>query len=171
MKYIAIDIETTGLYPRKGDRIIEIAAIPIVEDRIITENFFHSYVNPEIKIPEFITKLTNIDDKTVKDSPTIEKVLPNFLRYINDLPIIAHNAEFDIGFINYFLTINHQKRLKNIIIDTLKISREVFYNEKSHSLKKVAERLKINTDNLKHHNAIDDAILAGKIFLKLRNLL
>ncbi len=171
MKYIVLDIETTGLYPEKGDKIIEIAAVPIINEDVRRDECFHSYVNPGIKIPNFITKLTKITDEMVADSPKIDVILPRLIDYIKDYPLIAHNAEFDIGFLNHFLVNYGFEKISNRIVDTLHMSREVFSKNESHSLKNVAERLKIDTRDLNHHNALDDAVITAMVFLKLRALL
>lgn len=170
MKYIVIDIETTGLYPERGDRIIEIAALPIVDDRLLIEKSYNQLINPGIMIPENITNLVNITDDMVKDAPFIDKVLPEFLDYIGNTPLIAHNASFDIGFLNFYLKALNMKRIENRIIDTLTLSREVFDTEKTHNLDIVAERLGLK-ENIKRHRALGDSILTAKVFLKLRNML
>ena len=170
MKYIVIDIETTGLYPEKGDRIIEVAALPIVDDRLLIGKSYNKLINPGIMIPGNITNLVNITDDMVKDAPSIDKVLPEFLNYIGDTPLIAHNASFDIGFLNFYLEALNMKRIENRIIDTLILSREVFDTEKTHNLDIVAERLGLK-ENIKRHRALGDSILTAKVFLKLRNML
>ena len=171
MKYIVIDIETTGLYPERGDRIIEIAALPIIDGRLIFENSYSQLINPGISIPNNIVKLVNITNDMVKNAPSIEKVLPIFLRYIKDSPLIAHNAPFDIGFLNHYLKILNLHTIKNRVIDTLALSREIFENKKSHNLDIVAKRLGLQFENIQRHRALGDVILTAKVFLKLRAML
>jgi DNA polymerase III subunit alpha, Gram-positive type len=97
-KYVILDIETTGLC-KHYDKITEIAAIKISNGKIIDE--FQTLINPKCTIPNFITKLTGINNDMVKNSPTIEQVLPNLFKFIEDEIIIAHNATFDYGFIEH----------------------------------------------------------------------
>ena len=95
--YVVFDIETTGLDPYK-DRIIEIGAIKLKGKEIIDE--FSVFVNPEIDIPEEITRLTNITNDMVKDAEKVEEILPKFLEFCKNTTVVAHNAKFDVGFIN-----------------------------------------------------------------------
>lgn len=171
MKYIVVDIETTGLYPEKGDRIIEIAALPIINEMLSIENSYNQLVNPSIKIPEYIRNMTNITDDMVKNQLTIDKVLPCFIEYIGDSPLIAHNAPFDIGFLNYYLKSLNLNIINNRVIDTLTLSREIFYNDKSHNLDSVARRLGVKFDNIQRHRALGDVIITAKVFLKLKDML
>ena len=171
MKYIVIDIETTGLYPEKGDKIIELAALPIIDDQPILEESFNSLVNPEEKIPDKIVELVHITDEMVENAPKLIEVLPDFLKYINNSPLIAHNAPFDIGFLNHYLKRYGFGFINNRIIDTLVLSKEVFDNEKRHSLDAVAKRLGLKYENIQRHRALGDVILTANVFLKLKNML
>ncbi len=158
--FIVFDIETTGLYTAK-DRITEIGAVK-VEGGKITDRF-NTFVNPGIPIPEFITKLTGINDAMVADAPEIGQALDDFLRFTGDLPVVAHNASFDTGFIRHFAR-QCGREFNNVIIDTLQFSRNLFPELKKHKLDVVAKHLGIKLEN--HHRAVDDAKATAEIFIK-----
>ena len=170
MRYVVIDTETTGLNPEKGDEIIEIAAVYIINDHIYQENAFSTLINPNKKIPKKITDITGITDDMVKGCPTIDKIIPQFIDYIGNSPLIFHNAPFDLAFINKALLNTGRNPLTNRIIDTLEISREVFDENVSHSLDAVAKRLNIDI-KIDRHRALGDVILTAKVFIKLVKLL
>ncbi len=158
--YVVFDIETTGLSSRK-DKITEIGAVKISQGKIVDR--FSQLVNPEIKIPEKIVNLTGITDEMVKDKPVIEDVLPNFLEFIEDSVLVAHNASFDMGFmIESFSKL--EITLENPVLDTLQLSRELFKELKSHKLNIVAKHLNISLKN--HHRAVDDSEATAHILLK-----
>ena len=176
-KLIAFDIETTGLYPERGDRIVEIGAVPIVGREILVEHGFEALVNPGIPISPEISRINGITDDMVRDAPPLETVLPDFLAFIGDLPIIAHNASFDVGFINHYLNASGLNasglmhsgadRLKNRIIDTLELSRKAFPNANSHNLDALLQRLHIIYRHEQRHRSMGDAYLTGLAYLKL----
>ncbi|HZK57232.1 MAG TPA: PolC-type DNA polymerase III [Clostridia bacterium] len=160
-EFVVFDIETTGL-SSKNDKITEIGAVKIKNGRITGS--YSSLINPEIEIPAKITKLTGITDDMVRDKPTVETVLPEFLKFIGDRPVVAHNAGFDVAFIR-----ENMKRIDgiftNTIIDTLNLSRALLPNLKRHRLNIVAKELKVPL--LEHHRAVDDSRATAKIFVEL----
>jgi len=170
-KLIAFDLETTGLYPEKGDMIIEIAAVPIIDDEIITNNVFESLVNPDKKIPPHITSINHITDEMVNEAKTIEEVLPEFLDYIQDYPLVAHNAPFDVGFLRYFIKTLGLIDIKNQIIDTLALSKELFTQKTYHNLDAVLNRLGIPQKCKERHRALEDAYLTASALIKMRKML
>ncbi len=163
--YVVFDIETTGLSPAR-EEITEIGAIRI-ENGVQTDTF-SQLINPGKPIPANITDLTGITDEMVKDMPSIDQVLPKFLEFCKNATVVAHNAAFDTGFIrekaNRLGLPFHYK-----IADTLRLSRELFPNEKKHSLNVVAERLGVSLQN--HHRAVDDATATAEIFLKFMDMI
>ena len=163
--YVVFDIETTGLSPAL-EEITEIGAIRI-ENGVQTDSF-SQLINPGKPIPGNITDLTGITDQMVKDMPSIDQVLPKFLEFCQGATVVAHNAAFDTGFIrekaNRLGLPFHYK-----IADTLRLSRELFPNEKKHSLNVVAERLGVSLEN--HHRAVDDATATAEIFLKFLDMI
>ena len=158
--FVVFDIETTGLNSSK-DRITEIGAVKLRNGEVIDR--YSSLVNPQIPIPGFITKLTGITDAMVKEAPTIETVLPEFLKFSKGCALVAHNASFDIGFIRHYL---HRigVELNNPIIDTLELSRQMFPELRRHKLNIVAKHLGIELKN--HHRAVDDATACAGILKK-----
>ncbi|NLD49835.1 MAG: PolC-type DNA polymerase III [Clostridiaceae bacterium] len=162
---IALDIETTGLDP-DSDKITEIGAVKIKDGKVIDS--FCSFVNPQIPIPENIVKLTGITDEMVKDAPLIDTVLTSFLDFIGETALVAHNASFDMGFIKHNARILG-KEIRNPVIDTLQLCRQMFPELGRHKLNVVAKHLGIKLEN--HHRALDDAETCGGIFSRCIELL
>ncbi|GAB6088194.1 PolC-type DNA polymerase III [Alkaliphilus crotonatoxidans] len=164
-EYVVFDIETTGL-SNKNDKITEIGAVKVREGRIVDQ--FSALVNPEIPIPLKITELTGITNDMVKDQPTIEEILPQFLEFIGAVPLVAHNAAFDMGFI---LENGKQQgySIENTVIDTLKLSRILLPQLKRHKLNLIAKELNIKL--LSHHRAVDDATATAEIWIYFINML
>ena len=163
-EYCVLDIETTGLQFRT-EKITEIGVIKIKNGQVTGE--FECFVNPERPISEEITKLTGITDDMVANSETIDQVLPKLFDFIGDNVLIAHNADFDIGFIRYNAE-NLDMDLKNDYIDTLNLSRQLFPEFKRHKLGIIAENLGIKVENA--HRALDDVKTLVKIFEKMKNI-
>lgn len=163
--FVVFDIETTGLDAEK-DKLTEIGAVKIIGGTI-TETF-STFVNPGIHISEFITKLTGITDSMVEEAPAIEQALDAFMEFTGSLPVVAHNASFDTGFIKYNLR-TLGKSFDNIIIDTLQLSRNLFPELGKYKLNLVAKHLGVKLDN--HHRAVDDSGAAARIFLKCLDIL
>ncbi|HOT76737.1 MAG TPA: 3'-5' exonuclease [Candidatus Wallbacteria bacterium] len=163
--YCAVDIETTGLSP-KNDAIIEIAAVKIVDNQIC--GTFSTLVNPGVPISEEITKINGITDAMVENAPAIDEVMPEFLDFLGDSVLVAHNAAFDISFINEALYRKYYQKMINPIICTLKLAKMLYPNFESHSLGSVAQKLKISMTA--HHRALSDADACAKMlvnFLKV----
>jgi len=163
--YVALDIETTGLNA-KLDKIIEIAAVRIVNDAIV--DTFHSMIDPEIDVPYEITKLTGITSEMVQGAPKILKVLNQLKEFIADDCLVAHNAPFDLGFLRekFSLIANH---VNNPIIDTLSLSRELLKDLKKHNLVAVSDYFQIPVS--RHHRALDDCKATAMIFMKFKKML
>jgi len=162
--YVVFDIETTGLSPVQ-EEITEIGAVKIA-DGVITETFSR-LINPQKPIPDKIVQLTGITDAMVADKPAIDAVLPEFLDFCKDAVVVAHNASFDTGFIRQKAA-RLGLHFSNKVMDTLRLSRELFPQESKHSLGVVAERLGVSLEN--HHRAVDDATATAEIFLKFQDL-
>lgn len=164
-KFVVFDIETTGLSPT-NDMITEIGAVKIENNEIV--DIFSQLINPQIIIPRNIVDLTGISDYMVKDKPIVDEVLPEFERFIEGSILVAHNASFDLGFINEQFS-KIEKKLTNPVLDTLELSRYLFPQLKSHKLNIVAKYL--NVSLLNHHRAVDDAKATAEILLKSLNLI
>lgn len=159
-EFIALDIETTGLRPTY-DKIIEIGAVRVSNGAIVEK--FRTFVDPGIHIPYYITNINGITDKMVKGAPAIEDALPKYLEFASDLPVIAHNAQFDMSFIRHnsgLLGVT----LSNKVIDTLLFCRKMLRDIENHKLDTVSNHFGIRLEN--HHRAIDDCIAAAHIYLK-----
>ncbi|QUH20798.1 PolC-type DNA polymerase III [Alkaliphilus sp. B6464] len=159
-EFVIFDIETTGL-SSKNDEITEIGAVKIKNNMVIDS--FSALINPEKNIPEKIVELTGITNDMVKDKPTIATVLPEFFKFIGNSPVVAHNADFDTGFIRDKAN-RYNMNFNNITIDTLKLARVLLPNLKRHRLNVIAKELNISLEN--HHRAVDDAKATAEMFIK-----
>lgn len=159
--FVVFDIETTG-FNAGVDKITEIAGVKIKDGEIIGE--FSTFVNPERPIPKEVQELTHITPAMVKDSETIREILPKFLEFCEGSIVVAHNAKFDLSFINY-----HSDEFKlekpKYTIDTLSMARELFESYQNHKLGTVAENLGIELEDA--HRAINDARATAKVFNKM----
>ena len=158
-KYVVFDLETTG-FSNRNDAITEIGAIKVENGEIVEE--FSQLINPERPIPEKIQKLTGITNEMVLDKPTISEVLPKFLDFCKDSILVAHNSDFDTGFVR-------EKASENNLlydfdaIDTVILSRLLMPDLKNHKLNTIAKELNVSLEN--HHRAVDDATATAQIFL------
>lgn len=163
--YVVFDLETTGLSPDKN-KIIEIGAVKVV-DGAITERF-STFVNPEVPIPYNIEQLTSIKDDMVLDAPRIEEILPEFMKFCEGTVMVAHNAEFDTGFI--------RKNCERMglpfdftIADTVALARILLPQLNRFKLDTVAKAVGVSLDH--HHRAVDDAACTAEIFVKFIEML
>jgi DNA polymerase-3 subunit alpha (Gram-positive type) len=157
-EYCVLDIETTGLSFRT-EKITEIGIMKYKNGEVIDE--FECFVNPEKPIPEEVVNITHITDEMVKDAETIDKVLPKVLDFIGDSILVAHNADFDIGFIKYNCELLGL-RLNNTYIDTLRLAKDLFPDYKKYKLGIIAENLGITVEVA--HRALDDVDTLVKVF-------
>ncbi len=160
-EFVVFDIETTGL-STSGDAVTEIGAV-LVSHGEVTETF-SEYVDPERHIPENITELTGISDETVAGAPKIDEVLTRFLEFCGGRPLVAHNANFDTGFLRAAASKYHIP-FENSYIDTLAMSRYVNTELTRHTLDTVAAFYGL--DKFDHHRAFEDAKVCAFIFLKM----
>ncbi len=159
-EFIVFDIETTGFQPYH-DGITEIGAIKVKDGAILDR--FSQLINPEKPIPAKVVELTGITDSMVSDKPTIDQVLPRFLEYCGDAPLVAHNARFDIAFISEKARVN-KLAFNPMVLDTLTLSRLILTDKGKHNLDTITKYLNISLDN--HHRAVDDAIATAKVFIE-----
>lgn len=169
MRYIILDTETTGLSRTgaiTGDHgIIEIAAVEIL-DGIITNNVFHTYVNPGRKIDPNATKIHGITDDMLLDKPPFKDIIEELTDFIKDDIVVIHNAAFDIAFIDKELHVSGYKDKRTFFfVDTLLLARSYFPNEKN-TLDALALRVGV-TRKTRVHGALEDAFILAKIFLEL----
>ena len=163
--YVVFDLETTGFSSAK-DKIIEIGAVK-VENGEITDKY-STFVNPKIPIPFRITQLTSITDEMVMESPEIETILPQFLKFVGDAVLVAHNAEFDVSFIE------ENCRQQGIepdftSVDTVGLARVLLPTLSKFKLNVVAKALNISQEH--HHRAVDDARVTAEIYVKFIQML
>jgi DNA polymerase-3 subunit epsilon len=162
--FVAFDFETTGLSPYKGDRIIEIAAIPIYENKIKYDYIFQTLVNPEIKIPAQVSSYHKLNNSDVDSAPLLTDVMPKFKDYISNSVLISHNIEMDLKFLDIATKEAGIFSVNNYYLDTLEIAR-FFVKKGPYNLESLSKKFKLGKFNA--HRAKDDAIITAKLFLKL----
>ncbi|MCD6160673.1 MAG: 3'-5' exonuclease [Kosmotoga sp.] len=168
MEFAVIDTETTGLSPYKGGKLIEVAGMVVDEAWTIREDkAFHSTINPGVPIPIFITRLTGISNRMVKDAPPAEDVLPAFFRFLSGRILVIQNAPFDLSFLNYYAEQLGLPKLLNPVVDTILLSRKLFRGR--HNLDLILARLNILAEG--RHRALGDVILTAKAFVKMAAML
>ena len=164
-EFVAFDIETTGLNAQ-NDRMTEIGAIRFSGGNII--DTFNTFVDPERHIPADITQLTGIRDSDVAGAPSEEEAMKQFIEYIGDRPIIAHNAHFDVGFMTA-AALRHGLKFSPVFLDTLALSQALLPELKRFKLDIVSNHLKLPQFN--HHRATDDAMVVARIMGKFLPML
>ncbi len=162
---IVLDVETTGLdYTR--EKIIEFAAVRLENGKIKDE--FQTLINPHQHIRKSSMAIHGISEEMVKDAPTEYEILPQILDFIEDYPIVAHNAIFDYSFLNEACIRNYDKELKNPRIDTQQMFKEVFPDLEAHGLEALTK--KFNVEFKKHHRAMADTMGLALSYPKLKEL-
>ncbi|MFD2116790.1 PolC-type DNA polymerase III [Paenibacillus yanchengensis] len=158
--YVVFDIETTGL-SITNSKIIELAGVKMKDGKEIDR--FSTFINPHESIPYNIQQLTNINDDMVRNAPELEPKLREFVTFIGDAVLVAHNAKFDIGFLDANCQAFGIPLIKNPLLDTLELARFLYPTMKNHRLNTLSDKYKVSLDN--HHRAIDDSIaLAGVLY-------
>jgi DNA polymerase-3 subunit alpha (Gram-positive type) len=161
-EYVVFDIETTGLSVT-DNKIIELAGIKMRDGQEIGR--FETFVNPHEPIPYNIQQLTNITDDMVRDAPELEPKLKEFIEFVGDAVLVAHNARFDVGFIQHSCKQLGLPPVENPALDTLELARFLHPTMKNHRLNTLAALYKVSLEN--HHRAIDDTIALGGILVGL----
>ncbi len=163
--FVVFDLETTGLSPLRGARVIEIGAVKI-EDGEITDKF-QSLVNPRITIPAFLSGINGITDAMLEDQPKSEEIFPQFQKFINSAILVAHNAKFDMSFLRAELA-HLELDLMNRYQCTLQMSRQRFPELSNYRLETVANYvLGTIPENLTLHRALGDAQLTALVWLEM----
>lgn len=163
--FVVFDIETTG-FSAAEDRIIEIGAVKITDGAIVDR--FSTFVNPEVPIPFEIQQLTHITDDMVLEAPKIEEALPAFLDFVGESALVAHNAGFDVGFIEQNCVRLGRSRTFTSV-DTVGLARVLLPTLSKYKLNIVAKALNISLEN--HHRAVDDAAATAEIYVKFIEML
>ena len=163
--YVVFDLETTGISCTKDD-IVEISAISVKDSKIVDE--FSTLVNPLRPIPYYASRVNNITDDMVADSPVFEDVLPRFLEFIGNSVLVGHNIHsFDLKFLYRYCKAFYGRTLGNDYIDTLILSRTHLPNIRHHSLTDIA--LHYDIDTVGAHRALNDCVMNQKIYEKLKS--
>lgn len=163
-EFVVFDLETTGL-SSKHNMITEIGASKVRNGNIV--DTFSALVNPEQKIPHFIVELTGITNEMVENERTIDLVLPEFLEFIGDAAVVAHNAKFDIGFIKE-QAMRLSVDFNPVVLDTLTLAKLLLTEVKRFNLKRISRYLNVSLNN--HHRAVDDSNATAQIFIKFINM-
>ena len=164
-EFVVFDTETTGFNAGGGDQMIEIGAVKI-KDGVITDRF-DELINPKRHISNRITELTHITDEMLEDKDDEETVTKKFLDWIKDEPLVAHNAKFDISFLEMAMKKYDLGVLNNTVIDTLELSRTLDQGFARHSLSALVKRYNVEFDEDSHHRGDYDAEATGLVFHKM----
>ena len=168
LTFVVFDTETTGLSPSKGDEIIQLGAIRIVNGQLLYHEVIDQLVDPKRSVPPESVAIHGIQPALLQGQPTIDKVLPHFHTFVENSVLVAHNAAFDMR----FLQLQEEKTgiiFNNPVLDTLLLSSVIHPNQDSHSLDGLAERL--NVTIVGRHTALGDAIVTGEVLVKMLPLL
>jgi DNA polymerase-3 subunit epsilon len=168
MRQIILDTETTGLDPALGHRIIEIAAVEIVNRRF-TDKHYHQYVNPEREIDAGALEVHGITGEFLADKPKFREVAKEMLEFIEGAELIIHNAPFDVAFLDHELALLELQTLRNYcpqVTDTLKMAKGL-HPGKRNSLDALCERYQIDNSSRSLHGALLDARLLAEVYLSM----
>ena len=169
MRQIALDTETTGISTDEGHRIIEIGCVEI-ENRRITGNEFHCYLNPEREIDEGATRVHGLTLEKLSNEPLFKEVAKDFLSFVSGAELIIHNAAFDVGFLNKEISLLEwdENSIEDhaLVMDTLKMAREMHPGKKN-SLDALCTRYEIDRSMRQVHGALIDADLLAKVYLAM----
>ena len=168
MRHIILDTETTGLSPALGHRIIEVAAVEMINRRL-TGNRYHCYLNPEREIDMGAQQVHGISLEFLQDKPKFAEVSQDFLAFIADGELVIHNAPFDVGFLNHELSLLGLAPVEAGcagVIDTLKLAKELHPGQKN-NLDALCKRYAVDNSNRTLHGALLDAELLAEVYLAM----
>ncbi len=161
--YIVLDFETTGL-SHINDKIIEIGAIKVIDNKIIKK--FETLINPKVSIPPFITNKIKITNEMVANKPFISDVFKDFFNFLEDLPLVIHNAKFDMGFLISNAK-NEGFNIKNCALDTVYVTKNLFPELKKYNLGFLCKHFNIENNNA--HRAMSDVLATYELYKILYN--
>lgn len=161
--YTVVDLETTGLDPRWND-IIEFGAMRVENDVVLDR--YSALVNPGYEIDDFITELTGITNEMLASAPAVADVLPGFLNFVGDTVVVGHNVNFDINFIYDTCIRVFSKSFPNDFVDTMRLSRRLFPQERHHRLCDLIERF--GTGDVVEHRALADVEQTNRCYLNIK---
>ena len=164
---IVFDTETTGFDADKGDRLVEIGAVELI-NHIPTGKVYHQYINPQREVPEDAFKVHGLSYDFLKDFPTFDQIVDEWLDFVGeDGILVAHNAKFDITFCNFEQkALNKREFTWDKVIDTLEIARNMFPGSRV-NLDALCKRFNIDNSNRTKHGALLDAELLAEVYLQL----
>ncbi|MFL2770745.1 MAG: DNA polymerase III subunit epsilon [Rhodospirillaceae bacterium] len=166
MREIVLDTETTGLNPKSGDRIVEIGCVEL-NNHVVTGESFHAYINPERDMPKQAEAIHGLSESFLADKPLFIEIADDLIAFIGTAQIIAHNAAFDIGFMNAELdSAGCQSIALERVIDTVQIARQKFPGAQA-SLDALCRRFNIDLSARTKHGALLDAELLARVYLEL----
>lgn len=168
MRQIFLDTETTGLYPAQGHRIIEVAAVEVVNRRL-TKNHFHFYINPEREIDQGAQEVHGISLEFLQDKPRFADIADDLIAFIADAELIAHNAPFDVGFLNSEFGLLGLKTVEEItakVTDTLKMAKEMRPGQRN-NLDALCKFYGIDNSKRTLHGALLDAELLADVYMAM----
>lgn len=167
VREIVFDTETTGFDAAKGDRLVEIGAVELI-NHMPTGKVYHQYINPQREVPEDAFKVHGLSYEFLKDFPTFDQVVDEWLEFVGeDSILVAHNASFDINFCNYEQKCLNKTEFKwDRVIDTLEIARNMFPGSRV-NLDALCKRFGIDNSNRTKHGALLDAELLAEVYLQL----
>ncbi len=166
MREICLDTETTGLDPRDGHKVIEIACVEMI-NKVKTGNIFHTYINPRREVPYEAFKIHGISTEFLQDKPIFNHVAHKFLDFVRDATLVIHNAEFDLKFLNFELGacgLNPLQRAN--IVDSLVLARNK-YPGSPNSLDALCKRFGIDLSKRTKHGALLDSELLADVYIEL----
>lgn len=166
MREIVLDTETTGLDPNSGDRVVEIGCVELV-NHIASGQTWHRYINPERDMPQPAFEVHGLSEQFLSDKPLFSGIAQDFLDFIEDAPLIIHNASFDVGFLNAELTMLDMAPLMNDrVVDTLALARRK-HPGASNSLDALCKRYQVDASSRTTHGALIDSELLAKVYIEL----
>jgi DNA polymerase-3 subunit epsilon len=162
---IVIDTETTGLNPLGGDRVVEIGGVELV-NHVPTGRHFHKYINPERAMTEDAFRVHGLSDEFLRDKPRFAEIADEMLAFFGDAALIAHNAPFDVSFLNYELEQTRRPRLANPVIDTVELAREKHPGARV-SLDALCRHYGVDNTRRTLHGALLDSEILADVYLEL----
>jgi len=167
IREIVFDTETTGFDPATGDRLVEIGAVELI-NHVPTGRTYHQYINPDRDVPEEVVKVHGLTNEFLKDYPFFDKVAQEWVDFIGDDGIlVAHNATFDMKFINYELQkLGYEEYKWDRVVDTLEIAKNKFPGQRN-NLDALCKRFGVDNSSRTFHGALLDAQLLAEVYLEL----
>lgn len=166
IREVILDIETTGLDPKSGHRVVEIGAVEML-NKVVTKREFHCYINPMRDMPAEAYQIHGISAASLKDKPLFGDIADGFLDFIDGSILVIHNAPFDVKFLNYELSLISKPSLElSTVVDTLVMARKMFPGMKV-NLDALSKRFDIKNMDRVLHGAIKDARILSEVYVEL----